>query len=124
MIIVECQECKERLIMHNEGAVPICHDRYMKMLGVVKEEAKKAMDGQSNKDWINSLTEKDFLPIKGQDLIDKRVAEVKKELNHFVKVTGFKIPGSVGEKHILVNKKKFELFLDKIAIASAKGGLK
>ena len=64
MIIVECQECKERLIMDNRAAVPICHGKYMKMLGIVKPEAEKRRTEDNSKDWAMNLKKEDFLPIK------------------------------------------------------------
>lgn len=74
--IAECPECGHRYKLSSLGKPPICYHGdipsevdftrgcYMILLGTVKDESLRLKPEQSPRDWIYSLTEKDFEEVK------------------------------------------------------------
>ena len=79
MIIVECSTCKKRYKVANGGMSPMCHDKYMAVLGEVRSASlsisgsfNNPIDFNSN-DWINNLTEKDFITSLASIALQSRI---------------------------------------------------
>ena len=67
MKIAECDICKRRLKISKGGTVPVCHSKDMRIMGIVKPSSCEI----TGNNWIQNLSEKDFVKNSGDPIIPK-----------------------------------------------------